>query len=179
VNRQIEGDEPATQSTTLTTLSSGSYSNYGTVSFITKYIETYYDPSEKIAWNKGRHSMTAGIQYRYGQDNGIGVSGEGPNGVYTFSPGTPLLASIPSTDGGPEILAGTGSPSDKVSFMEGADYNYERSTPIPPSTVRPRAATGRCRAVKSLVRHSAWRRPPLTLNGRSNWARGSSFDANA
>jgi hypothetical protein len=131
VNRQIEGDEPATQSTTLTTLSSGSYSNYGAVSFITKYIETYYDPSYKIAWNKGRHSITTGLQYRYGQDNGIGVSGEGPNGVYTFSPGTPLLESIPSTDGGPEILAGTGSPSDKVSFMEGADYNYERSTPIP------------------------------------------------
>jgi hypothetical protein len=131
VNRQIEGDEPATQSTTLTTLSSGGYSNYGAVSFITKYVETYYDPSEKIAWNKGRHSMTIGVQYRYGQDNGIGVSGEGPNGVYTFSPGTPLLANITSTNGGPAILAGAGSPSDKVSFMQGADYEYERSTPIP------------------------------------------------
>jgi Carboxypeptidase regulatory-like domain/TonB dependent receptor len=131
VNRQIEGDEPATQTTTLTSLSNGGYSNYGAVSFITKYIETYYNPSERISWNKGRHSITAGIQFRYGQDNGIGVSGEGPNGVYTFEPGTPLLESIPSTNGGPTILAGTGSPSDRVSLMEGADYSYERSTPIP------------------------------------------------
>ncbi|MHB1937724.1 MAG: TonB-dependent receptor [Acidobacteriaceae bacterium] len=130
VNRQVEGDVPGTTSTTLTTLSDGGYSNYGAVSFITKYIETYYNPSEKIVWNKGRQTFSSGIQYRYGQDDGIGVSGQGPNGVYTFSPGTPLPQSIPSTDGGPPILAGTGSPSDKVSLMEGADYNYERSTPM-------------------------------------------------
>lgn len=130
VNRQVEGDVPGTTSTTLTTLSDGGYSNYGAVSFITKYIETYYNPSDKIVWTKGRHNITAGIQYRYGQDNGIGVSGQGPNGVYTFSPGTPLPESIPSTDGGPTIPAGTGSPSDKVSLMEGVDYNYERSTPM-------------------------------------------------
>ena len=56
VNRQVEGDEPGTTSTTLTTLSNSGYSNYGAVSFITKYIETYYDPSERIVWNKGRHT---------------------------------------------------------------------------------------------------------------------------
>jgi hypothetical protein len=130
LNRQVEGDEPSTNAVTLTTLSDGGYSNYGAVSFVTKYTENYLDPSERIAWNKGRQSLIFGVQYRYGQDNGIGVSGEGPNGVYTFSPGTPLPQSIPSTNGGPTIAAGTGSPSGKVSMMEGSDVSYERSTPI-------------------------------------------------
>jgi hypothetical protein len=130
LNRQVEGDEPSTNAVTLTTLSDGGYSNYGAVSFVTKYTENYLDPSERLAWNKGRQSLIFGVQYRYGQDNGIGVSGEGPNGVYTFSPGTPLLQSIPSTNGGPTLAAGTGSPSGKVSMMEGADVSYERSTPI-------------------------------------------------
>jgi Carboxypeptidase regulatory-like domain len=130
LNRQVEGDEPSTNAVTLTTLSDGGYANYGAVSFVTKYTENYLDPSERLAWNKGRQSLIFGVQYRYGQDNGIGVSGEGPNGVYTFSPGTPLPQSIPSTNGGPTIAAGTGSPSGKVSMMEGSDVSYERSTPI-------------------------------------------------
>jgi hypothetical protein len=129
-DRQIEGNEPATQSVTETTLAQGGFAPYGAVSFTTKYIENYYDPSERIAWNKGRHEITAGLQERYGQDNGWGVSGEGGNGVYTFQEGTPLPAAIRSTDGGPTIPAGSGSPSDKVSFMEGSDFNYERSTPM-------------------------------------------------
>jgi hypothetical protein len=130
VNRQIEGFSPDSLATTQTTYSDGSYANYGADSFITKYVETYYDPSIRIAWNRGRHNITTGLQYRYGQDNGIGASGAGPNGQYTFGPGTPLPVTILSTDGGPAMPAGTGSPSGKVSMMEGADSVYNRSTPM-------------------------------------------------
>lgn len=130
LNRQVEGDEPQINTVPLTTFSDNSYSNYGAVSFITKYTENYYMPSYRLAWNKGRHSMVMGIQYRYGQDNGIGVSGEGPNGVYTFSPGTTLPEALTPINGGPPIPAGSGSPNGKVSLMEGAAVQYERSTPI-------------------------------------------------
>jgi hypothetical protein len=130
VNRQVEGYEPGTQATTTTNYSDGSYAGYGPDSFLTRYAETYYDPSFRIAWNKGRHSITTGIQYRYGQDDGSGVASGGPGGTYTFSPGTSLPQAITSTDGGPTIPAGAGSPSGKVSMMEGADSVYSRSTPM-------------------------------------------------
>ncbi len=130
VNRQIEGDEPQIFGTTQTTFSDGSYASYGPDTFLTKYVETYYDPSVRIAWSKGRQNITTGVQYRYGQDDGTGVSGGGPAGEYSFQPGIALPQAIPSTNGGPEIAAGTGSPSGKISMMEGADTTYARSTPM-------------------------------------------------
>jgi Carboxypeptidase regulatory-like domain/TonB dependent receptor len=129
-NRQVEGYEPGTDATTQTTFSDGSYASYGPDSFMTKYVENYYDPSFRLAWSKGRHMITTGFQFRYGQDNGTGVSGGGPSGEYGFDPGTPLPQALVSTDGGPTIAAGTGSPSGKISMMEGADYAYSRSTPM-------------------------------------------------
>ncbi len=131
VNRQVEGYEPQTQATTQTTFSDGSYASYGPDSFMTKYVETYYDPSIRIAWSRGRQNITTGVQYRYGQDDGTGVAGGGPGGQYSFEPGAPLPSSLVSTNGGPTIAAGTGSPSGKISMMEGADTVYSRSTPMP------------------------------------------------
>ena len=130
VNRQVEGYEPQTQATTQTTFSDGSYASYGPDSFMTKYVETYYDPSIRIAWSKGRQNITTGVQYRYGQDDGTGVAGGGPAGQYSFQPGAPLASALVSTNGGPTIAAGTGSPSGKISMMEGVDTVYSRSTPM-------------------------------------------------
>ncbi|MHB8387999.1 MAG: TonB-dependent receptor [Acidobacteriaceae bacterium] len=130
LNRLIEGNMPTVQSITDTTTSDNTLANWGPDSFITKYVETYYDPSERIEWNIGRHNIVAGVSDRYGQDDGLGSSGAGPNGVYTFSPGTPLLEPLTSTDGGPTIPAGAPSPSGIVSMMEGDDAIFNRSTPM-------------------------------------------------
>ena len=130
VNRQVEGYLPQIMTTTQTTFSDGSLAAYGPDTFVTKYVETYYDPSIKLAWNKGRHSITTGLQYRYGQDDGFGGAGGGPAGQYSFSPGTLLPAALTSTNGGPTIPAGTPSPNGMISMMEGTDSAYIRSTPM-------------------------------------------------
>ncbi|MGO8720174.1 MAG: TonB-dependent receptor domain-containing protein [Acidobacteriaceae bacterium] len=130
-NRQIESSMPSEFNVTDTSTSDNTLSTWGPDSFISKYVENYYDPSERIAWNIGRHSIVAGVLVRYGQDDGIGTSGGGPNGEYTFSPGTPLPEAIPSTDGGPTIPAGAPSPSGIVSMMEGEDSVFYRSSAMP------------------------------------------------
>jgi hypothetical protein len=131
VNRQVEGATGATQQYTQTTIADGSLSNWGPDTFVSKYVETYYIASNKLSWNWGRQLLTIGAEYRYGQDDGYGAASVGPNGQYTFNSGTPLTQDIPSTDGGPTITAGTGSPSGLVSLMEGAAVNYRRSTAMP------------------------------------------------
>ena len=131
VNRQIEGDLPPSQEYTQTTTADGSLANYGPDTFITKYVETYYIATDKVDWTRGRHMFTIGNDYRYGQDNGFGVTSAGPNGEYTFNSGTPLTVNIPSTNGGPTFLAGTGSPSGLVSVMAGDPENYKRATTMP------------------------------------------------
>jgi hypothetical protein len=130
-NRQIEGSIPPSQQYTQTTTADGSLSNWGPDTFITKYVETYYIAADKVNWNFGRNFLTLGVDYRYGQDNGFGVTSAGPNGQYTFNSGTTLTSAIPSTDGGPTIAAGSASPSGLVSLMEGDALNYKRSTTIP------------------------------------------------
>jgi hypothetical protein len=105
VNRQIEGVQVPLQNITLTTFSDSSLANYGPDGFITHYAETYYNPSDNVTWTKGKNLLNIGLQYRYGQDNGGGVTGPGPNGTYVFSPGTALAEGITSTDGGPAIPA--------------------------------------------------------------------------
>ena len=131
LNRQIEGVIPGTQKYTQTVTGDGTLSAWGPDTFFTKYVETYYNASDKVNWNWERHSIVAGVDYRYGQDNGYGVTSAGPNGQYTFDIGTPLPRDIPSTDGGPTIVAGTGSPSGLVSMMAGVPTSYNRSTTIP------------------------------------------------
>lgn len=128
VNRQIEGSAAPSQKYTQTTTGDGTLSTWGPDTFATKYAETYYIVSDKVSWNKGRQFLTLGGEYRYGQDDGWGVTGAGPNGVYTFNPGTSLAVDIPSTNGGPTITAGTASPSGLVSLMAGQPANYKRSS---------------------------------------------------
>ncbi len=131
VNRQVEGNLPPSQEYTQTSTADGSLANYGPDTFITKYVETYYITTDKVDWTRGRHMFTIGNDYRYGQDNGFGVTSAGPNGQYTFNSGTPLTVNIPSTNGGPTILAGSGSPSGLVSVMAGDPENYKRATTMP------------------------------------------------
>ena len=131
VNRQIEGVQVPLQDITLTTFSDGSLASYGPDGFITKYAETYYDPSDNVTWTKGKNLFNIGASFRYGQDNGGGVTGPGPNGTYVFSPGTALTESISSTNGGPTYAAGTASPNGLVSMMTGSPANYSRSSAIP------------------------------------------------
>jgi hypothetical protein len=131
VNRQIEAQLPSTQAFTQTTFTDGSLASWGPDTFITKYVETYYNPSDKVTWSRGRNLFHAGLEYRYGQDNGFGVASAGPNGVYSFAPGTALSVNITSTNGGPAIPAGSGSPNGLVSMMAGNAVSYDRATTIP------------------------------------------------
>jgi hypothetical protein len=131
VNRQTEGTTAADLTTPTTTTSDGTLSNYGPDSYTSLYHYTYYELADRVNWNWGRHSWAIGAEYRYGQDNAYGVGGYGPNGTYQFSAGTPLSAAIPSTNGGPTIEAGTGSPSGLVSLMEGDTGYYFRSVSAP------------------------------------------------
>jgi hypothetical protein len=129
VNRQIEGSQPPFQGYNQTTFADGSLANWGPDTFTAKYINTYWDPSDRVAWSKGRHLLNFGIEYRYGFDNGL--VGTVPNGAYTFNSGTSLPEAIPSTTGGPTIPAGTASPSGLVSMMEGAATTYSRYRGLP------------------------------------------------
>jgi hypothetical protein len=130
LDRQLESDEPATTAVTQTTFSDNSYASYGADSFITHYEENYLEPSDRLLWNIGKHNVTLGVQFRYMQDNAAGSGNGGPNGYYTFSPGTPLTAALTPLDGGPAIPAGSGSPSGAISMMEGDDALYNRTTPM-------------------------------------------------
>lgn len=131
VNRQIEGSVPPSQAYTQSIFTDGSLANWGPDTFITKYVETYYNTSNKVSWSLGKHLFSFGFEYRYGQDNGIGVAGIGPNGQYSFSPGTTLPEAIPSTTGGAPIPAGSASPSGLVSMMEGVAVTYGRTVGVP------------------------------------------------
>ncbi|HEV2425251.1 MAG TPA: carboxypeptidase regulatory-like domain-containing protein [Terriglobia bacterium] len=133
LNRGIEGvpETPAEYTTTDTTFSDGSLASWGPDSFETKYVTTIFDPLESLQWTTGRHSFTFGGEYRREWDNGTGVTSQGPSGVYSFNPGTPLPVAIPSTNGGASLAAGSPSPSGLISMMEGSDYSYTRATTAP------------------------------------------------
>jgi hypothetical protein len=131
LNRQLEGVLPPTQAFTQTTFADGSLANWGPDTFITKYVETYFDPQDNVTWTKGRHTFNLGGYYQRGWDNGFGVTSLGPNGAYTFNSGTALLQAIPSTNGGTPLAVGDPSPSGMVSMMEGDDVSYGRATTVP------------------------------------------------
>jgi hypothetical protein len=131
LNRQIEGVKPPTQAYTQTTFSDGSLANYGPDTFITKYNETYFEPTDSVTWTRGRHTFNLGGKYERGWDNVSGVTGVGPNGVFSFAPGTALLSAIPSTNGGTSLAAGSASPNGLVSMMEGDPQFYGRALAIP------------------------------------------------
>jgi Carboxypeptidase regulatory-like domain/TonB-dependent Receptor Plug Domain len=133
LNRGIEGvpETPAEFDTTQTTFSDGSLQFWGPDSFETKYVTTVFDPKGSVQWTKGKHSFNFGGEFRREWDNGTGVTSQGPSGVYTFSPGTPLPVAVPSTNGGASLPAGSPSPNGLISMMEGADVQYTRATTAP------------------------------------------------
>ena len=131
LNRQLEGILPVSQALTKTTFSDHTLANWGPDTFITEYIETYFEPQENLTWTKGRHTFNLGGYFQRGWDNGMGVTSLGPNGQYSFRPGTPLLAAIPSTNGGTSFAVGDPSPNGMISMMEGDAQNYGRATTVP------------------------------------------------
>jgi len=133
INRGIEGvpEAPAEVNTTDTGFSDGSLWGWGPDSFETKYNVTMFDLKDDLTWTTGRHTFKFGGEFRRERDNGTGVTGIGPSGAYSFNPGVPLAADIPSTNGGAPLLAGSPSPSSLISMMEGDDYNYGRATAVP------------------------------------------------
>ncbi|MGA2575072.1 MAG: carboxypeptidase regulatory-like domain-containing protein [Bryobacteraceae bacterium] len=133
LNRGIEGVPEATaeQDTTATSFLDGSLQGWGPDTFETKYVTTLFDYKDDVNWTKGRNSFKFGGQFRREWDNGTGVTSIGPSGVFNFNAGTPLTETIPSTNGGPPMLAGSASPSGLVSMMEGDDVNYARATTVP------------------------------------------------
>jgi len=132
LNRGIEGvpEAPAEATTTATSFLDGSLQGWGPDTFETKYVTTVFDYKDSVAWIKGRHSLNLGGEVYREQDNGTGVTSIGPSGVFNFNAGTPLTATIPSTNGGAPLLVGTASPSGLISMMEGADVNYARATTV-------------------------------------------------
>jgi hypothetical protein len=75
--------------------------------------------------------VSKGATFRRAWDNGFGVTSLGPNGVFTFSPGTPLTVDVQSTNGGTSYPKGSGSPNGLVSMMAGDPATYGRATTIP------------------------------------------------
>lgn len=133
LNRGIEGvpEAPAEADTTAISFQDGSLQGWGPDTFETKYVVTLFDYKDDITWTKGRHTILLGGQFRREWDNGTGVTGIGPSGVYDFNAGTPLSAAVTSTDGGPLLPAGSPSPNGLVSMMEGDDVTYGRATTVP------------------------------------------------
>jgi hypothetical protein len=133
LNRGIEGvpEAPAEVDTTDTGFLDGSLASWGPDSFATKYVTTVFSYKDNVAWTTGRHSFNFGGEFRREWDNGTGVTSLGPSGVFNFNAGTPLTATIPSTNGGSSLPAGSASPSGLISMMEGDDVNYGRATTVP------------------------------------------------
>ncbi|HLN01637.1 MAG TPA: TonB-dependent receptor [Bryobacteraceae bacterium] len=133
LNRGIEGvpEAPAEVNTTATSFNDGSLQGWGPDTFETQYNVTLFDPKDNVSWTHGRHSFNIGGEFRRERDNGTGVTSIGPSGVFNFNSGTPLIAALTSTNGGPVIPVGAPSPSGLVSMMEGDDVNYARATTVP------------------------------------------------
>ncbi len=127
VNREVTGVVPGTQAFPQNIFTDGSLANFGPDTFITKYVITQFIPQDKITLTKGRHTLDLGGQFRRLWDNAFGVSVGGPNGIYQFTPGTPLNVAIPIVGGG-ALPAGSLSPNSVVSFMLGQPGAYTRST---------------------------------------------------
>ncbi|MGH9451629.1 MAG: carboxypeptidase regulatory-like domain-containing protein, partial [Terriglobia bacterium] len=132
LNRGIEGvpEAPAEIDTTATNFLDGSMQGWGPDTFETKYVTTVFDYKDNVAWITGRQAFNIGGEFRREWDNGTGVTSIGPSGVFNFNAGTPLTSTIPSTNGGAGLLAGTPSPSGFISMMEGDDVNYARATAV-------------------------------------------------
>jgi hypothetical protein len=133
LNRGIEGvpEAPAEVNTTATSFQDGSLQGWGPDTFETQYNVTLFNPKDSVSWTFGKHSFNIGGEFRRERDNGTGVTGIGPSGVYNFNAGTALPEALTPLNGGPGIPAGTPSPSGLISMMEGADVNFGRATTVP------------------------------------------------
>jgi hypothetical protein len=131
LNRSDEGDLPPSHAFTQTLFSDGSLSNWGPDTFVSDYLQNHFMPDDNLTWTKGRHTFAFGGSYSRNQDNSYGGGGLGPNGQYSFAPGTPLSVTVPSTNGGAPLLAGTGSPNGLISMMEGDPFTYGRGLSAP------------------------------------------------
>lgn len=133
LNRGIEGvpETPAEFTTTQTSISDGTIQGWGPDTFETQYNVTVFEPKGGVEWTKGRQTFSFGAEFHRERDNGTGVTGTGPSGSYTFSPGTPLPIAIPSISGGASLAVGSPSPNSLISLMEGSDYQYQRATTVP------------------------------------------------
>jgi Carboxypeptidase regulatory-like domain/TonB dependent receptor len=133
LNRGIDGypEVPAEATTTGTIFDDGSLQGWGPDPFLTQYNVNVFDPKDDFVWTTARHSLHFGAEFRREQDNGTGVTSVGPGGQFDFDAGTPLPVTIPSTNGGSSLVAGTPSPNGVISMMEGAAVDYARSTTVP------------------------------------------------
>ncbi len=130
-SRQIQGLAPPNEVVTQTVFSDGSLANYGPDTEVFHFLQNHFRPEDNVTWTKGRHTFNIGMQYDRNQHNNYGGGLLGPNGQYVFTPGTPLTATVPSTNGGAPLLAGTGSPNSLISMMEGEAFSYGRGVPAP------------------------------------------------
>jgi hypothetical protein len=129
LNRGIEGvpEAPAEVDTAVTSLEEGTLDSWGPDTFETKYVTTVFEYKDNVAWTKGRHSFNMGGNIRRERDNGTGVTSYGPSGVFNFNAGTALPVAVPSINGGTSLPAGTASPLDLISMMEGTVDYYARA----------------------------------------------------
>jgi hypothetical protein len=131
LNRAIQGSLPPSHSLTQTYFTDGSLANWGPDTFIADYLQNHFKPEDNLTWTKGRETFNVGGSYSRNQDNSYGGGGLGPNGQYSFAPGTPLSVAVPSTNGGASLAAGSGSPNSLIAMREGDPFTYGRGLSAP------------------------------------------------
>ena len=87
--------------------------------------------NDKLNLVKNSHTMSMGFNFSRSRDNEYGASVGGPQGYFSFQPGTLLPAAIPSASGNNNLAANTPSPSSLISFMIGAPAFYQRTLAFP------------------------------------------------
>jgi carboxypeptidase family protein/TonB-dependent receptor-like protein len=124
---------PGSQTVTANTFSDGALAYYGPdITIFDLHPETF-TVNDGINWTKGRHTISAGGEYRRIRDDEFGASVGGPNGFFQFAPTTPLPVAVPSASGTNNIPAG-GLPvisTSLLSFMEAAAQFYQRTLAFP------------------------------------------------
>lgn len=122
---------PGTQTVTQSTFSDGSLANFGPDTAIFDLHPETWTYNDNINWTRGRHSITAGFEFRRVRDNEFGASVGGPNGFFNFQPGQLLPVAIPSASGNNNLPVGAPSPSSLTSFLVGAPSFYQRTLAFP------------------------------------------------
>src|ERR1022692_101877 len=108
---------PGNQGVTQSDFTDGSLSTWGSGIGCCSQRDTDWIFDDSVNWTKGRHSISAGVDYRRVVANPNPTTGL--QGSYSFQPGQPLLAAAPSASGNNNLAAGAASPSSLISFIEG------------------------------------------------------------